>query len=836
MKKILLLILSLGLFLLLGVALSGCTPKDSIVFYVDGEKYATKKTITDFTVELPEDPIKDGYRFIGWYSSEDKTSSKYDIDKTEDENGNIVGSLDMTSNICNKYYAVFEKLYEIAFDLSGGLFTTSELETSSDNFILQDDGTYCVYEVIGGYIKYLTPHKDGYSFRGWSLNDDLVYEVGDSDNYVTVTGDSRFVAVWEANEYSLSVYELETWNEDYKRYDKRSQSEEIDAQKVLCDNEIHLSFDLEDKYKFACWYNAGDDWDGYYTLIEDFNPDNIISTEKDCTIKMPSSDLCVVAIYFPYRFSTGCSGQTNGGSINQVYENVVADEGETFELTAQANSGYTFFGWFLNGELLSKETTIDYVMGNGSAMVTARFDVCPAIVSAKKQYSKSGTSYEDNSFISLPNDFGQNYSNYTVEALLVDDYLFYGWYLNGEFLTQELTLDIEVGTEIAEYVAKYVKCNTYFSKNIDDAANLDVPDLQYYGQEIKVTANINKGHKFEGWYIIDSATGEQQLVTESVVLEIVLSDDNKNYIAKFSENTLTITQNIEGAGTLYEGHKVTFVYGYGLEDQVQIVNSKNPISIPEKKTRYDEILIGWYLDESFNNPFDWTSEITEDTVLYAKWESLSVPYYVKNHYTYTNIGTTASSVIDNTSSSEKVCYYYAAEFDQTIHLQMLAYRTSSSAGHFHIYANVAIWNVTTNERLYAKSLSTCDEYDEDDANANLVANLKQGDILRIECYYASAIDGLSQTSISASTEFFSFKILLDSDIPSVYGDVNCIDGHYHADETILLKTDLKEGYNFDGWYIGGACIGTALEMQYTMPDTSVVVEARYSIIENDTTE
>jgi len=193
-------------------------------------------------------------------------------------------------------------------------------------------------------------------------------------------------------------------------------------------------------------------------------------------------------------------------------------------------------------------------------------------------------------------------------------------------------------------------------------------------------------------------------------------------------------------------------------------------------------------------------------------------------------------VIDNTSSSEKVCYYYAAEFDQTIHLQMLAYRTSSSTGHFHIYANVAIWNVTTNEILYAKSLSTCNKYDEDDANANLVVNLKQGDILRIECYYAGARDGLSQTSISASTEFFSFKILLDSDIPSVYGDVNCIDGHYHADEAIMLKTDLKEGYTFDGWYVGDVCIGTSLKTEYIMPDTSVTVEARYSLIEDDTIE
>ena len=60
--------------------------------------------------------------------------------------------------------------------------------------------------------------------------------------------------------------------------------------------------------------------------------------------------------------------------------------------------------------------------------------------------------------------------------------------------------------------------------------------------------------------------------------------------------------------------------------------------------------------------------------------------------------------------------------------------------------------------------------------------------------------------------------------------------HYHAGEAILLKTDLKEGCNFDGWYIDEVCIGTALEMEYTMPDTSVVVEARYSIKENDSIE
>ena len=835
MKKILAFVLCICMVIVLGVVLSGCASnKDSIVFYVDGEKYATKKTITDVTVELPEDPIKDGYRFVGWYSSEDKSSSDYDIRKTEDDNGNIVGSLETTSNICNKYYAVFEKLYEITFDLSGGAFITSELEASSDDFILQEDGTYCVYEINGGYVKYLSPQKDGYTFKGWSLYDEIVYEADATDSYATVDGDACFVAVWEANEYLLSVYELETWNENYTIYNSKNyEFSELKSENERCDNEINLTFDLKDGYEFACWYNAGECWEGYYSLIQDFNPENIISTERNCTISMPTSNCCVVAIYYPYRFSTTIYGDEQAGTISQKYDSVIAKAGEIFSLTSCANDGYTFQGWYLNGTLLTKENTVNYEMTNCSATLTAKFGVCSTTVSATKKYSQTSNEYEDNSYIILPDDFGTAYATYTICAKLIDDYLFYGWYLNGEFLTQNLTLDIEIGTDAAEYVAKYIKCNTTFSKNIDDAGDLNIPDFQYYGQEVGITANVAKGHKFEGWYIVDLETEEEKLLTNNVLLEISLSDETKKYIAKYSENTLSITQNIEGAGTLCEGYKVTFVYGNGYENQIQIVNSKRPLTFPPKQSNYYKILVGWYLDEDFNEPFDWTSSITQDTVLYAKWESLTVPFYVKNHYTYTNVGETAISVIDSTTSNEEVCYYYSAEYDQTIHLQMLAYRTATSATHFHIYANVIIWNVTTNERLYARNLSTCKDYNDEAVNENLTAYLKRGDILRIECYFAGAIDGLSYTTLSASTEYFKFRIMVESEEPTVYGNVNCVNGHYHADESILLKTDLKEGYKFDGWYIGDVCIGTSLETEYIMPDTSVTVEARYSLIQND---
>ena len=67
---------------------------------------------------------------------------------------------------------------------------------------------------------------------------------------------------------------------------------------------------------------------------------------------------------------------------------------------------------------------------------------------------------------------------------------------------------------------------------------------------------------------------------------------------------------------------VTFDFkAEGIENITSSVERYTKISKPETTQNGDDILVGWYTDESFLNEFDFGKEITGETILYAKWSS-----------------------------------------------------------------------------------------------------------------------------------------------------------------------------------------------------------------------
>ncbi|MBQ7074072.1 InlB B-repeat-containing protein [bacterium] len=65
------------------------------------------------------------------------------------------------------------------------------------------------------------------------------------------------------------------------------------------------------------------------------------------------------------------------------------------------------------------------------------------------------------------------------------------------------------------------------------------------------------------------------------------------------------------------GYIVTFS---GTDLAPVTVTEEQKVAKPDNPTRDDAIFLGWYVDPEFNQIFDFSSPIMQDTIIYAKWQ------------------------------------------------------------------------------------------------------------------------------------------------------------------------------------------------------------------------
>ena len=131
----------------------------------------------------------------------------------------------------------------------------------------------------------------------------------------------------------------------------------------------------------------------------------------------------------------------------------------------------------------------------------------------------------------------------TITAKTNNGYTWLGWYEGETELTKELTYMFTMPAENKTFTAKWIECPVTLEKNIDEAGTVSgVEGATVVGNEITITATINKGYTFIGWY-----DGETEL-TKELTYTFTLSIAKKTYTAKFGYacGNVTITRNING--------------------------------------------------------------------------------------------------------------------------------------------------------------------------------------------------------------------------------------------------------------------------------------------------
>ena len=176
-----------------------------------------------------------------------------------------------------------------------------------------------------------------------------------------------------------------------------------------------------------------------------------------------------------------------------------------------------------------------------------------------------------------------------------ENHTFAGWY-NGD---EKFDFDADTTNDpnVLELVAKWEK-SKYTVKFVSDHGSFADQTIEH-GKLIetdKLTIPEVEGYTFDGWY----------------------ADENRTIEFDF-------TKPIKSNTTVYakwtaKDYEVSFVTEHGKAPASQNVPYNGTATNPGELTAEGYTFIGWYADEAHKTKFDFSTPITGDTKVYAKWE------------------------------------------------------------------------------------------------------------------------------------------------------------------------------------------------------------------------
>ncbi|MFU8792615.1 MAG: InlB B-repeat-containing protein [Acholeplasmataceae bacterium] len=136
-------------------------------------------------------------------------------------------------------------------------------------------------------------------------------------------------------------------------------------------------------------------------------------------------------------------------------------------------------------------------------------------------------------------------------------------------------------------------------------SNLEIPNAE------------REGYTFDGWYL------DEDFTTPFTLLSLVQAGEEITLYAKWIEDSVTPTP------TPVVYFTVTFNSNGGTEIQDQVKVSGELATEPPTPTKANYDFGGWFVDSALSIPFDFSTPITNDLTLYAKWTpiQLTVVFY-----------------------------------------------------------------------------------------------------------------------------------------------------------------------------------------------------------------
>ncbi len=284
--------------------LVACVAKNEYkIFFNDGnDVYVSIATTDGGSDVMPDDPIKEGYTFGGWYHDKDTFSSKFD------------GSLCLNTKLLmdvNIYAKWISNEYIITFDSNTGT------EINNTNV------------VFGEKFEFDVPVKVAYTFDGWM----------DLSNALITDGDGIGIEVWSiASDVELTAkWSLKKYN---IMYNNTFNVENDNAYSYTYESpEIVLKVISRGGYVFDGWYSDSD-----------------FTQEVELISSGSHIDLDLFAKWSIITYNVNC--KLNGGTLLGENPSEYTAESESIILSNATREGYDFDGWYTDAEFNNKITSI----------------------------------------------------------------------------------------------------------------------------------------------------------------------------------------------------------------------------------------------------------------------------------------------------------------------------------------------------------------------------------------------------------------------------------------------------------------------------------------------
>ena len=177
-----------------------------------------------------------------------------------------------------------------------------------------------------------------------------------------------------------------------------------------------------------------------------------------------------------------------------------------------------------------------------------------------------------------------------------ENHTFAGWYNGDEKF--DFDADTTNAPNVLNLVAKW-DINKYTVKFVSEHGSFADQTIEH-GKPIdtdKLTIPEVEGYTFGGWYTT-----------------------NDTHSTKFDFSTPITSNTTVYAKWTAKDYEVSFITEHGKTPTSQNVPYNEPAKDPGELTEEGYTFIGWYADEAHKTKFDFSTPITSDTKVYAKWE------------------------------------------------------------------------------------------------------------------------------------------------------------------------------------------------------------------------
>ena len=428
----------------------------------------------------------EGYHFVNWTLNGQQVSTEANYSFTVEGGGNYVANFQLNS-------------YEItatANPTAGGTITGA--------------GTYNHFETC----TLTATENTGYTFINWTQNGQEVST--DLSISFTVEGPAAYVANFQINSYDITV----------SANPSVGGTAEGDGTYNHFDN-CTLTATPSEGYSFVNWTMNG----------------QVVSTSANYSFTVAGGGNYVANFSLNSYNITASANPTVGGTVSGAG---TYNHFETCTLTATVNTGYTFINWTRNGQEVSTDLSISFMV-EGPAAYVANFQINSYDITVTANPAIGG------------NVNGGGTYNYgtttTLTATASEGYTFVNWTKNGSVVSTSPNYSITV-TESASYVANF-SLNSYnitATANPADGGTVSGAGTYNHFETCTLIATPDENYLFLNW------TKNGIEVSTSPTYSFTVTEAG-NYVANFVPNEFTINATavpsnggtVSGAG----------VYNYG---------------------------------------------------------------------------------------------------------------------------------------------------------------------------------------------------------------------------------------------------------------------------------